>query len=104
MYHDPTGHFKGGDELLSMENVVYKGFNSVEELIDNINRGGEIEFEFQGEDYSITHSETEIFVLRAYDYSTLKTYQHSIDVLAYEIGNKKLGTIIKEIVVKFRCF
>jgi len=30
-------------------------FNSLEEFIDNLNRGGEIEFSFGEKKYSITH-------------------------------------------------
>jgi len=83
---------------------MYKRFDSIEELVDNISRGGEIEFEYQGENYSITQPKGEINIMKFYDYSTLKTYQCPWDVVDYEIENSKIEMIIKDIVVKFRCF
>ena len=82
----------------------FDGFSSAEELYENLSRGGEVEFTYNGKAYSITHPEGKITILEAYNYDTHKKYSRPEDVGEYPIGDKKLKDIVPEIKVTFRCF
>jgi len=79
-------------------------FKSAEELIYNLQRGGEVEFEYDAKEYSITHIPDGIVISQAYNDDTEKVYETVEDVLGYEINGKKLGDIIHKLDVTFRCF
>ena len=79
-------------------------FKSAEELIYNLQRGGEVEFEYDAREYSITHIPDGIVISQAYNDDTEKVYETAEDVLGYEINGKKLGDIIHKLDVTFRCF
>lgn len=84
-----------------MEN---SNFTSVEELIDNVARGGEIEFEYAGKQYSISHSSEGIHIMQFYNYSTEQIYKLSSEIVEYKINDKNLGSIVRDLIVTFRCF
>ena len=73
-------------------------------MFDNISRGGEVEFEYDGKQYSITHSEEGIHVMQFNNYSTEKVYKVPYEIIAYQINGKSLDTILSELTVTFRCF
>ena len=79
-------------------------FKSAEELIDNLQRGGEVEFEYDAKEYSITHIPDGIIISQVYNDDTEKVYKTAKEVLGYEINGKKLGDIFHKLNVKFRCF
>ena len=83
---------------------INEGFSSIDEFIDNISRGGEIEFEYENKKYSIVHSPIGIHVAEAYNEDSEKTYIQPSDVIEYRIKGKSLGSIITEIKIDFRCF
>ena len=79
-------------------------FKSIEEFLENISFGGEIEFDYMGKHYSITHIPNGICVMESYNDSTEKIYKAASEVLEYEIKGKKLGALINDIDITFRCF
>ena len=79
-------------------------FKSLDELFDNISRGGEVEFTYSGKSYSITHSDRGIHFMEANKYETEKIYNNPNEVADYFIDNKKFSEILKDITVTFRCF
>lgn len=79
-------------------------FTSFDELCDNIERGGEIEFRHNGKHYSITHSPQGIHVMEAYNYDSEKVYKAAKEVGEYIIDNNKIKDIVKELYITFRCF
>ena len=81
-----------------------ENFKTLEELYDNISRGGEIEFTYNDKQYSITHSNKGIHVMEAYNYSTEQIYTRPEEIGECLIGGEKLKDILDEMVVTFRCF
>jgi hypothetical protein len=79
-------------------------FKTIEEFIDNMTRGGEVEFDYCGKQYSITHSTEGIHVVQAYEPTTDKVYKNPCEVLEHVINEKRLGDILNEMKVTFRCF
>ena len=53
---------------------IEKPFETLDELYDNIRRGGEIEFIYDDKNYSITHAEGEIYVMEQYNNSSIIKY------------------------------
>ncbi|WP_034860770.1 hypothetical protein [Ruminiclostridium cellobioparum] len=83
-------------------------FKSIEELIDNVRRGGEVEFVYNNKQYSITHfgegQEKQIQVMEFYNYDSLVIYKSANEISEYIIESEKLKDIITKIEVTFRCF
>ncbi len=83
-------------------------FKSFEELIYNIQRGGEVEFVYNNKKYSITHviegNENQIHLLEHYNYDSLVIYKNPNEIGEYLINERKLKDIVTEIEVTFRCF
>ena len=79
-------------------------FASVEELVDNVTRGGEVEFEYARKQYSITHSSKGIHIMQFYNYSTEQVYKSPSDIVNYQINDKDLGSIVTDLIITFRCF
>lgn len=77
---------------------------TVTELYENLSRGGEIEFTYEGKSYSILHPEGKILVTEAYNESTEKWYNNLEEVGEYPIGDKKLKDIFEDVEITFRCF
>lgn len=81
-----------------------ESFKNMEELCENITRGGEIEFQYKNKCYTITHSKNGIHVMEAYNYDTEKIYSNAEQIGEYIVCGKKLEEIVTEIKVIFRCF
>jgi hypothetical protein len=79
-------------------------FKSLEELIDNIARGGEVEFEYNREQYSITHSPKGIHIMQFYKYETESIFKTPNEIAGYQLGDELLGDVIERLNVVFRCF
>ncbi|NOU73611.1 hypothetical protein GC098_19660 [Paenibacillus sp. LMG 31458] len=79
-------------------------FETLEEFYDNLNRGGEIEFEYHGKEYAITHSKVGICIYEAEKIGTEVICKDVEDIGEYLVGTVKLKTIVMEINVTFRCF
>ena len=80
-----------------------QGFEYIEELYENISRGGEVEFEYGGRKYSITHSNKGIHVMEFYNYSSETVYELPEEVGEYNLIDKKLKDVITDLVIHFRC-
>lgn len=79
-------------------------FETIEEFYDNLRRGGEVEFEYQGQEYSITHSDLGIHISEAYRPETEAIYKDAEGVGEYLIGTEPLKSIIFKAKITFRCF
>jgi hypothetical protein len=81
-----------------------RGFKSIDELIENISWGGEIEFFYNSHSYSITHTKDGIHFMKAYDDLSEKTFKKASEIVVYEIEGKQFGSMIEDITITFRCF
>lgn len=83
-------------------------FDSIQELYENIRRGGEVEFTYDGKEYSITHSEInseeKIYVMEQNNYDSLIIFYSADEIGKYCIGTKRLEDIVTKVQVTFRCF
>jgi len=78
-------------------------FESVGEFIDNLSRGGEIEFVYNGDQYSIVHSGSRLVLVHVA--SQDDHFFDSIDqLLDFKIDDKCVRDIVTEIQPTFRCF
>ncbi len=84
--------------------MKYENFKTLDELYENISRGGEIEFMYQNKMYSITHSKNNIIVMEAYNPSTEKVYENPEEVGDYRIGEVQIKNILDKMTITFRCF
>lgn len=88
--------------------MLNDNFKSIEELFDNVQRGGEVEFVYNNKQYSITHfregQEKQIHVMEYYNYDSLVIYKSVNEIGEYTIESEKLKDIITKIEVTFRCF
>lgn len=89
---------------IEMKDDTNNKFNSINEFIDNLSRGGEIEFLFNNKKYSITHIHEKICVSEQYNDSSEKFYDNPTDAVEYVIDGYKLKDIITKIEPFFRCF
>ena len=85
-----------------------KGFNekfeSIEEFVDNLERGGEVEFTYGNGKYSLTHSGGKIlFIKIGYDKS-LREFQDIYQFLEWEIEGETIKDIVPKMQPYFRCF
>ncbi len=81
-----------------------ENFTSIEDLCENVERGGEIEFMYKDRKFSITHSDEGIHLMEFYNYSSEKVFKSASEIGEYIIGKKKLKDIITEMNITFRCF
>lgn len=82
-----------------------KQFDSYTEFIDNISRGGEIEFEYEGKGYFIGLLDNNTYIVtEKNNESSERYYTDAYDVGEYEIAGKKLEFVITKALVTFRCF
>jgi len=78
-------------------------FDSVGEFVDNLSRGGEIEFVYNGDQYSITHPGGRLNI--GCIASQEDRFFDSIDqLLDFKIDDKCVRDIVTEIQPTFRCF
>ena len=71
-------------------------FKSYEELIENISRGGEVEFSYNGKKYSILPIHEGIVVVEQYNDDSEVIYKDLRDIGEYKIGDEYLKDIYKE--------
>lgn len=81
-----------------------KNFDDINELIDCLKRGCEVEFLYGGKMYSITHTEFGISITEFYNEESERTYGSVQDALEYQFGTKSLKDIIFEMDVIERSF
>jgi len=79
-------------------------FDSLEEFVDNLNRGGEIEFSFNGKKYSITHPEGMISFIEQGNECSLIDFSDVNQLLKHKIDGQDICSIVTEIQPFFRCF
>lgn len=82
----------------------YDRFESLEEFVDNISRGGEIEFTYRGFKYSITHSKGKICFIQIGNGSSRIVFDSINELLNYVIEGDKIKDIVRIINPYFRCF
>lgn len=82
-----------------------KRFMNLDEFLDNISRGGEIEFIYKGRAYFVGLTECgEYIVYEQGDSLSEHYYSTPADVCCYRIGDEKLGDVIIKADITFRCF
>jgi len=79
-------------------------FESVEEFIDFLNRGGEVEFRFNNRRYSITHGNKNLYFIEQYNALSEQMFSSIDELLDYKIENHKMYDIITVIEPFFRTF
>lgn len=79
-------------------------FENLDEFIKNISRGGEVEFIYKEEKYSITHMSGMIIFIKIGDDSTIREFKNTDELIDYKIEGKKIKDIVTEIQPYFRCF
>jgi hypothetical protein len=79
-------------------------FDSLDEFIDNIERGGEIEFAYNNKNYSITHSGGKLCFVEQYNAQSAVDFNIIQELLEYTIDGKKIKDIVTIIQPFFRCF
>jgi hypothetical protein len=79
-----------------------KNFESYEELTENLSRGGEVEFEYKGKQYSITHVNEGVHVMEFYNYDSAMIYKNREDVGEYQIEGEYLRDIVPKLNITFR--
>ena len=79
-------------------------FKSYEELIENISRGGEVEFSYNGKKYSILPIHEGIVVTEQYNDENEVIYKDLRDIGEYKIDDEYLKDVISKADIMFRCF
>lgn len=80
-------------------------FDIVDEFVDNISRGGEVEFEYNGKLYFAGMIGKNKWI--AYEYhndESSKEYASAKEVCSYPIEDKTIGEVITKAKIAFRCF
>ena len=80
-------------------------FDIVDEFVDNISRGGEVEFEYNGKLYFAGMIGKNKWI--AYEYhndESSKEYASAKEVCSYPIEDKTIGEVINKAKITFRCF
>jgi hypothetical protein len=84
-------------------NANNKHFETVEEFVDNLQRGGEIEFTYRNKIYSITHPEGRLCFIEQYNNNSLKYFDSIDELLNFSIENNLIKNIVTKIQPIFRC-
>ena len=85
-------------------------FHNIVELIENVKHGGEVEFIYNNNHYSITHfgddNEHKISVMQAYNTNSqmILDFSELTKLGEYMVENQKLKHIISKCQIVFRCF
>jgi hypothetical protein len=79
-------------------------FESLDEFIDNLSRGGEIEFIYKDKKYSIIHPDGKLSFLEQHNEESFIDFNDIHELLEYSIENNKIKDIVTEIEPFFRCF
>jgi len=91
---------KGGNDMQEYDN----NFSNIEDFMDCLSRGCEVEFIYKNRIYSITHDQKKIIVYEVNNESSEKEYDDSIAALKYQIDDKFLADILSEMKITFRTF
>ena len=80
-------------------------FDGIEEFVDNLSRGGEIGFVYNGKKYGIIRTEAgDLCFYGYYCEESEKLFSSIEELLECQIGEKKIKDIITLIQPFFRCF
>jgi hypothetical protein len=79
-------------------------FDSLDEFIDNLSRGGEIEFIYKDKKYSITHPDGKLSFIEQYNEESLRYFNSIQELLDFSIEGDKIKDIVTIIQPFFRCF
>ena len=80
-------------------------FDTVAEFVDNISRGGEIEFEYNGKLYFAGMiDDNKWTAYEQYNDESSKEYASAEKVCLYPIEDKTIGEVITKAKITFRCF
>lgn len=79
-------------------------FESVEEFIDNMHRGGEVEFLFNNKRYSITRTGAMMCLIEIGHRKSEKVFCEINELLDHKIEDQRVRDIITIIEPYFRCF
>ncbi len=79
-------------------------FESFEEFIDYLSRGGELEFRYKQKEYFIGHIDEGIYIGIIYDEGSEKIYATPGEVGEYLIDNESIKDIITNVEVIMRVF
>ena len=74
-------------------------FETISDFKWCIKRGGEVEFEWNNKDYSITHPDGLIYIGEKYKEETAKEYETAEEALDHIIDGQKLREIITQVKV-----
>ena len=79
-------------------------FVSLDEFIDNLSHGGEVEFIYRDKKYSITHPDGKICFTEQYNDESQKDFNSIQELLDFSIEGNKIKDIVTIIQPFFRCF
>lgn len=79
-------------------------FESVEEFIYNMQRGGEVEFLYNYKKYSITRQDTAMYLIEIGNIESERKFTEINDLLNFNINNCTFREVITKIEPYFRCF
>lgn len=92
--------------VMAAKKGLREKFDDLEEFVSNLKRGGEIEFEYEGDHYSITQPEGKIYFIKMGDGKPdLEHIVENIDeLLECNVNNIVLKEAVGKLTVLFRCF
>lgn len=105
-YPDEAPEFKNFNGVVNMDNIKNleerfeeDRFKTISDFKWCMKRGGEVEFEWNNKDYSITHPDGLIYIGEKYKEETAKEYETAEEALDHIIDGKKLREIITQVKV-----
>lgn len=79
-------------------------FESYEEFIDYLSRGGELEFRYKDKDYCIIPLDKGFYISEAYNEITAIIYELAEQVGKYKLEGESLRNLVTKIEVTMRLF
>lgn len=79
-------------------------FDSLEEFMDNLERGGEVEFTYNHANYSITHASGMIIFIKIGDSDSIREFEGVNKLLEHKVDGVPMRGIVKDIKPYFRTF
>lgn len=107
-YPDGIPEFKSLKGLNTLNMIVQTNtpeqnrFKTISDFLFCMKCGGEVEFEWKGTYYSITHTETKIGISEAYKQETEKLCDTADEVLEYLVSGDRLRDVITKVYVLLR--
>ena len=77
-------------------------FNDINDLIDSIKRGGDVEFLYKDKQYGITPIREGIAIYEFYNLESEKVYTQAEELAQHMIGEDMLCDIVADIKILFR--